>query len=193
MESLKILVIPVHDVIGTGLWNDLVQSVDIVDCPVGYVDERRNRTAQVDQRMQFYSRLCPAELCPREKFQAEVDGRRIQRVKRLREVGNSCVLAIKFPEPRQSAVGRSRQRLANPVARSHRPRSYARRCREFPGGRAWRELPADRTRCPAGSPGRSIGRRPCTKTDPDRRKFAMAVDPDIASHINGDPARATGP
>lgn len=96
MEPLQILVAPVHDVVGTGFWREFVQCLNIVAFTVGYVDKRRDRSAQVDQRVQLHGGLGSVELGPRKQFQTEIDGCRIQRVNRLREIGYGWILGIQF-------------------------------------------------------------------------------------------------
>jgi len=96
MKTLQVLIATVHDVVRTRLWPNNVQCVDIVDFSVGYVDERRDRAAQVDQRMQFHGCFRPTKLGPRKQLQAEIYSRRIQCVDRLRQIGNSCVLGVQI-------------------------------------------------------------------------------------------------
>ena len=97
VKSFQVLIATVHDVVGTGLWREHVQRIHIVDFPVGYVDESRDGTTQIDQGMQLHSRLGPAELGPRKQFQAEVDGRRVQRVDRLSQVDDGGNLGVQLP------------------------------------------------------------------------------------------------
>ncbi len=67
-----------------------------MDFPVCYVDERRDGATQVDQRVQLHGGLGPAELGPRKQFQAKIDGRRIEGVDRLRQVGDCSILGVQI-------------------------------------------------------------------------------------------------
>ena len=60
------------------------------------MDERRNGATQVDQRMQLHGGFGPAEFGPREQFQTEIDGSRIECVDCLRQVGNGRVLGVQI-------------------------------------------------------------------------------------------------
>ena len=98
-ESAEIEIASVHDIEGTGFdWQD-VEAVDVVGLSVGNQHETRNISAQVDERVEFDGRLVASELSPGEESQAEVDGRGIQRVCRLLELGTEAVRQIQFPSP----------------------------------------------------------------------------------------------
>lgn len=96
VKSFQVLVSPVHNIIGPRFRCEHVQSIHIVNFTVGYVDECRNGSAQIDQGVQLYSGLGSAELGPREQFQTEVNGRRVQCVNRLSQIGDSRIFGVKF-------------------------------------------------------------------------------------------------
>lgn len=58
------------------------------------VDEARDAAAQVEQGVRLDRALGLAELRPREQRKAEVDGRRVQRVNRVRQPHAKVVLGV---------------------------------------------------------------------------------------------------
>ena len=64
VETLEVEVAAVHDVERARLGNQHVEDIDIVQFAVGDVDKARNRSAQVEQRVQLDGRFGGAKLGP---------------------------------------------------------------------------------------------------------------------------------
>src|SRR5881227_4055211 len=77
-EPLEIQIGAVHDIKRTRLGDQKVENVDVVDIPLGDVDEARDRAAQIQQSVKLDRRLGGTKWCPWKHRQAQVDGRRIQ-------------------------------------------------------------------------------------------------------------------
>ena len=73
---------PVEQVIRARFDRQLVQNFDLVRLAVCDVNEARDGTPQVQERVQFDSRLVLPERCPRVNRQAQVDGRGVEGVHR---------------------------------------------------------------------------------------------------------------
>ena len=85
VQSREIQIPAIHHVNRTGFRDQHVQDIDVVQLSIGDVNEARDRTAQIEQRMHLHGGLGRAEERPREDRQAEVDCRRIERVDGFRE------------------------------------------------------------------------------------------------------------
>ena len=85
VKASEIDVAAIHDVDRTRLRHQQVEGMDVVQLAVGDVDEARNTAAQVEQRVHLHRRLGRAEVRPREDRQAQIDGRGIQRINRVRQ------------------------------------------------------------------------------------------------------------
>ncbi len=70
----------VHHVEGSGLRDQHVQDVDVMQLSVGHVDEGGNVPVQVEERVQLDGALRLPEARPGEQRQAEVDRRGVERV-----------------------------------------------------------------------------------------------------------------
>ena len=92
VQAAEVEICPVHDMESPGLRSDDVQNVDVMDLAVGDMDECGDVAPEVKQRMQPDGTFGPAETGPGEKGQAQVDGRRIQRVDGALKVGTVTVV-----------------------------------------------------------------------------------------------------
>jgi hypothetical protein len=79
-QPLEIDVATVHHVERARLGHDLIQHVHVVHFAIGDVNECRNIAAQVQQRVHLDCCLATPESGPRKQCQAQIDGRRIQRI-----------------------------------------------------------------------------------------------------------------
>ena len=75
VEPLKVEIAAVHHVNGTGFGDQQVEDIDVVQPSVGDVNEARDGTAQIEQRMHLHCGLGGAERRPRENRQAKIDCR----------------------------------------------------------------------------------------------------------------------
>jgi len=67
VKALEIQVAAVDDVERPGLWQNLVEDVDVVHFALGNADKRRDIAVQIEQSVHLDSGLVLAELGPREQ------------------------------------------------------------------------------------------------------------------------------
>jgi len=84
-EPGEVDVSPVHDVERAGIEDQFVQDQVVGRLAACNADKTRDIPSQVEKRVEFDSALLLPELCPREQRKAQVDGRRIERIRRLFE------------------------------------------------------------------------------------------------------------
>ncbi len=77
IEPSEIDITAIHDIETAGLESQLIENIHIPQLAVRDVNEGRNRSAQIEQRMQFYRALRFAEARPRKECQTQVDGARV--------------------------------------------------------------------------------------------------------------------
>lgn len=95
-EPGEVDVSPVHDVERTWFQDQFVQDHVVGRFAVCNADKTRDIPSQVDKRVEFDSTLSLSELRPREQRQAQIDGRRIERIRRLLQVHTEVVSGIQF-------------------------------------------------------------------------------------------------
>lgn len=95
VQSGEVEIAAIHDVERPSFGNDLVENVRIVQLAVVDVDKAGDIAAQVEQRVQLDRRLGRAKRSPRKYRQAQIDGGRIQRVDRLREIDAKRFVHVK--------------------------------------------------------------------------------------------------
>ena len=78
------------------------------------VNEARNIAAKVEQRMHFYCRLGRANEFPRKKRQAQCDGRRVQRVRRVLQLDAKAVADVEFSRRCDQALSKYGMNAPNP-------------------------------------------------------------------------------
>jgi len=81
VQSVKVEVTSVKDVISIGLIRDLIHRLSIMHVSIGDMNVGRNLSNHIEERVCFDSAFCTAELCPPEKVEAEINGRRIKCIK----------------------------------------------------------------------------------------------------------------
>ena len=104
MQALEIDIAAIHDVDRTRLGHEKVERVDVVQLAVRDVDEARDAAAQVQERVQLHGRLGGPEMRPREDRQAEIDGRRIERIDGVGELQAKLLAGIGLPRLRDQPV-----------------------------------------------------------------------------------------
>ena len=97
VEPCVIEITSVHDIEGSGLRNEVVEDIDIVDFTIGNESPGRDASSQIEQGMQFDCGLCLSERCPWEQFETQIDSGRIKRVDRFIEFHTEAILSIKTP------------------------------------------------------------------------------------------------
>src|ERR1039458_5741918 len=88
--------------------------------------------------------------------------------------------------------GQTRRRCASRVFRWRRPECCAPPCRETPGDRVSRSRIGGRLRCPAGSRGKSVARRPSPSTDPSKKASSAEDDRRNGPRISETPGEGDG-
>ena len=151
VQALEIELTAVHHKEGARLRQRLVEHVDVVQLPVGDVDEGGDVAAQVDQRVQLDGRLGRTKRCPRKQRQAHIDRGGIQDVDRsFASASNDC-----------SAIHRSSR---EPVSRGSSKKSASTGCSPAPTievGSATRREASRTTRTTMALPPRSPTSRSC--------------------------------
>lgn len=94
VESFEMNVAAIHDVESAGFGNQQIEHVDVVDPPVGDMDEGRDGAAQVEQGVHFDRALAALKVCPRKQRQAQVDGGAVQRIHRVVEFDAEVLVDI---------------------------------------------------------------------------------------------------
>ena len=93
----KVQIATIHHVKGTRFDRQDVEHVDIAHLAVADVDESRNSTAQIQQRVHLHRRLGRTKWRPFEQIQAQVDRGGIQRVDCRVEFDAHRFFGIEFP------------------------------------------------------------------------------------------------
>jgi hypothetical protein len=96
VQACKVDVSPIHNVERSGLEQQLIENANIGHFPGRHVDKTGNRPPQVEQRVQLDRALVAAKLGPRKQTQTEIDGRRVERVNRLRELDGQRIVSVKL-------------------------------------------------------------------------------------------------
>ena len=104
-QALEVQVSPIQQVVGTRLEIQQVQGVDLVRLAIGDVNERGYRAAQIQQRVQLYSRLVRAKRRPWIHGQAQVDGGGIEGIDRGIQVDSKRLLRIQRPRHCDQMLG----------------------------------------------------------------------------------------
>lgn len=128
-QPSKIEITPIQQIVGAGFDLQVIQGVDLVHLAVADVDERRNRTAQVQQCVQLDRRLVLTKRRPRIHRQTQIDGGCIEGVHSRRQIDSQrllriqstrhrnqmlCKVGVNLPRARGVGVGQgvARDRLA---------------------------------------------------------------------------------
>jgi len=109
VESFEIEIASVHQVNRSGLPDQLIEDVDLVDLPTGDDHHCGNAAAQIEQRVELDSGLAAAELRPGEERQTQIDRRGIEGVDRMVEFeakGFSLVESPSFLDQGLGEVGK---------------------------------------------------------------------------------------
>ena len=96
VKSSEIDVTTIHHVKGTSLDWQVIQHRDIVRFPVCNANKAGNVAAQIGQRMKLDRSFFAAKFCPRKQAQAQVDGRRVERICRVFQRGSKFVPCVQF-------------------------------------------------------------------------------------------------
>jgi hypothetical protein len=105
MQALEVEIATVHDVERTGLRNQQIEHIDVVQLAIADVDEGRDGTTQVEQRVQLDGRLGGPKRCPGEQRQAQIDGRGIQCVDRVVEVDRQSLAGVQSARDPDQRLG----------------------------------------------------------------------------------------
>ena len=105
VQASEVHIASIHHVEGPSFHGQDVEYVHVMQLAVADVDERRDRAAQVQQRVQLDGRLGRAKRCPLEQAQAQIDGGCVQRIDAGIEVQHRGLLGIQRPGPGDQALG----------------------------------------------------------------------------------------
>ena len=95
-QALEIDVTAIDDIEGASLANELIEDVDVVELAVADVQESRDIPAQVEQGVELDRRFGRSKRCPWEQRQAQIDGRRVERVDRIGQFDSERLVRIEF-------------------------------------------------------------------------------------------------
>lgn len=115
VKSGDVTIPPIHDVNRSGLQYQSVEHIDIAQLAVSTVNEAGSVAVQVQQRVQLNLRLGGAKQSPRKELQAQVGGRRVQRVCRILQLDTKAVAHIELVGLLNQALGEFC--LDSPIAR----------------------------------------------------------------------------
>src|ERR1022692_525048 len=164
----------------------------VVQFSVGNANKGGDIAVQVQQGVHLHGGLVLPEFRPRKKCQAQVDGGRVQSIQALVEVHAERLVGVERPRDFNQDMGQTRRRCASRVFRWRRPECCAPPCRETPGDRVSRSRIGGRLRCPAGSRGKSVARRPSPSTDPSKKASSAEDDRRNGPRISETPGEGDG-
>lgn len=159
VEPGVIRVASVHDIERTGLRNEIVKNIDIVDLAVGDEGKCRNTSSQIEQGMEFDCSFRLEEVCPGEQGQAQVDSGGIKRIDGSAQDPCRSRPWHRAIVPGRSTPERNQHRYTSLVSHWLRPGCFERCCPECPYDNAWSEWLAERLRYHADFHDRSTERR----------------------------------
>ena len=76
----------------------------VVQLAVGDVDEAGNTAAQIEQRVHLHRSLGGSEMCPGEERQAQIDGRRVQGIDRIRQRQPQVFVGVELARLRNQSL-----------------------------------------------------------------------------------------
>ena len=101
----KIHIAAIHHIERSGFENQLIQHGHIALFPLGNRDHRRNRAAQIQQRVELDRRLGGTKPRPRKQTQAEINRRRVQRVNGLLQLHAKGLAGVKTAGAGDQSLG----------------------------------------------------------------------------------------
>jgi ABC-type transporter Mla MlaB component len=96
IKSTKIDIAAIHDVDGSGLWRDQIQSGRITHFTVGNMDKTGDIAAQVEQRVHLDRRFGRAKIRPRKQRKTQINCCAVERIDCIGKVEANVVLQIKL-------------------------------------------------------------------------------------------------
>ena len=105
IEAIEVGVPPVHHIESSGLGDQEVEHIDLVQLAVRNMDKARNTAPQIEQRVQPNRCLGRTEVRPGKHRQAQIDGGGIQRVDRVRELYAQGIPGVERLRLRDQALG----------------------------------------------------------------------------------------
>lgn len=103
MQGIKpreVHIAAIHHIHRPGFGNQHVERMHVVQLAVRDMNEAGNIAAQIQQRVHLYRRFGGTEQRPGKQRQAPIDGGRIQRINRFREIHLQTVRRIELPRLR---------------------------------------------------------------------------------------------
>src|SRR5437660_553128 len=99
VQSGEIVVAAIHYIEGACFEENLVQNLDVVDFAMCNDDHSWDAAAQVEQGVQLHRPFVFAELGPRKKRQAKIDGGRVEGIDSFVERHPEVVVEVKLSGP----------------------------------------------------------------------------------------------
>ena len=106
VKSLEVQIGAIHNVERAGLQHQNIEHLDVAQLAVRDVDKAGNIAAKVEQRMHLHCRLGGAKQRPRKERQAQIDGRRVQRVSRVLQLDAETVAAVESSRLHDQALSK---------------------------------------------------------------------------------------
>ena len=106
VQAAEIQIATIEQVKSTGLDCQVVEDIDLVRLAIGDVNEGGNRSAQIEQRVQFDRCFGRSKRRPRIDRQAQIDGRRVERVHRRIQLHAKWFAGIQWPRHRDQMLGK---------------------------------------------------------------------------------------
>ena len=97
VQALEVEIGTIHHIEGPRLGDEAVERVNIGHFVVGHMQERRNRAAQVEQRVELDRGFRGPERGPRKHGQTQIDGRSVQGKHRVVEIQSQVLVGVHRP------------------------------------------------------------------------------------------------
>jgi hypothetical protein len=105
IQTAEVDIASIENIQRPRLQDQLVEKGDVVDVARSDIDPARNIAAQVQERVELDRSFPFAELGPREKREAQIDGRRIEDVSGLFQSHSEVFVGVQFPGPADQNLG----------------------------------------------------------------------------------------
>ena len=132
MQTREIHIAAIHDVDRAGFRGQQVEGMNVVQLAVRDMDETGNAAAQVEQRMHLHRCLGRAEMRPGKDRQTKIDGGRVERIHRVRQLQPQVLAGVELSRlddqtggkvgmdaPVARFVGVGQRRSSHGFAKSH--------------------------------------------------------------------------
>src|SRR5271163_4725448 len=105
VQTGEIDITAIHNVDGAWFREQKVKRVDVMQLAIRDVDEARDAAAQIQERVHLHRGFGRAEMGPGEDRQAQVDGRRVERIDGAGEIQPEILFGIELPSLADQSLG----------------------------------------------------------------------------------------